>query len=38
MKKAELALYRDLVGEIKSRVRDAQHRAAMSANAEMIRM
>lgn len=38
MKKAELALYRDLVGEIKSRVRNAQHRAAMSANAEMIRL
>ena len=36
MKKEELALYRDLIGEIKTRVRTGQHRAAMSANAEMI--
>ena len=32
----ELTLYRDLLGEIKSRVRTAQHKAALSANAEMI--
>lgn len=36
MKKEELALYRNLIGDIKSRVRQAQHRAALSANAEMI--
>ncbi len=33
-----LALYRDLLGDIKTRVRQAQHRAALSANAEMIRL
>ena len=38
MKKAELSLYRDLLGDIKGRVRQAQHRAALSANAEMIRL
>lgn len=38
MKKEELTLYRDLLGEIKTRVRSAQHRAALSANAEMIAM
>lgn len=38
MKKNELALYRDLLGDIKARVRQAQHRAALSANAEMILM
>lgn len=38
MKENELAPYRNLLGEIKSRVRQAQHRAAMSANAEMILM
>ncbi len=32
----ELTLYRDLLGEIKTRVRQAQHKAALSANAEMI--
>lgn len=38
MKKAELSFYRDLLGDIKSRVRQAQHRAALSANAELIRL
>jgi len=38
MKTQELALYRDLLGDLKSRVRQAQHRAALSANAEMILM
>lgn len=38
MKPEERTLYRDLLGEIKTRVRQAQHRAALSANAEMIRM
>ena len=38
MKPDELALYRDLLGDIKSRVRNAQHRAALSANAEMLRL
>jgi len=36
--KEEIALYRDLLGEIKNRVRQAQMRAALSANAEMILM
>ena len=38
MKSLELTLYRDLLGEIKTRVRQAQCRAALSANAEMILM
>ena len=38
MKPDELTLYRDLLGDIKSRVRQAQHRAALSANAEMIQL
>jgi hypothetical protein len=38
MKQEELTLYRDLLGDIKTRVRQAQHRAALSANAEMILM
>ncbi|EIC19588.1 DUF1016 N-terminal domain-containing protein [Thiorhodovibrio frisius] len=38
MKAQELTLYRDLLGDIKARVRQAQHRAALSANAEMIRL
>ncbi|WP_295441189.1 DUF1016 N-terminal domain-containing protein, partial [uncultured Thiodictyon sp.] len=38
MKSQELAVYRDLLGDIKTRVRQAQHRAALSANAEMILM
>ena len=38
MNKNELTLYRDLLGDIKTRVRQAQHRAALSANAEMIPM
>lgn len=38
MKKEELTLYRDLLGDIKTRVRHAQRRAALSANAEMILM
>lgn len=36
MKTSELAQYRDLLGDIKTRVRQAQHRAALSANAELI--
>ena len=36
MKAQELTVYRDLLGDIKTRVRQAQHRAALSANAEMI--
>jgi predicted nuclease of restriction endonuclease-like (RecB) superfamily len=36
--KPELTLYHDLLGDIKMRVRQAQHRAAISANAEMIFM
>ena len=36
MKKEELTFYRDLLGDIKTRVRQAQHRAALDANAEMI--
>jgi predicted nuclease of restriction endonuclease-like (RecB) superfamily len=35
---AELTFYRDLLADIKVRVRAAQHRAALSANAEMILM
>ncbi len=38
MNTQELSLYRDLLGDIKTRVRQAQHRAALSANAEMIRL
>ncbi|NQU38669.1 MAG: DUF1016 domain-containing protein [Lentisphaerae bacterium] len=38
MKSDELMLYRNLLGDIKSRVRHAQHRAALSANAEMLRL
>jgi predicted nuclease of restriction endonuclease-like (RecB) superfamily len=38
MKNQELTFYRDLLGEIKIRIRQAQHRAALSANAEMILM
>ncbi|GHU15102.1 hypothetical protein FACS189441_6280 [Betaproteobacteria bacterium] len=34
----ELALYRDLLADIKTRLRQSQHRAARSANAEMLRM
>jgi predicted nuclease of restriction endonuclease-like (RecB) superfamily len=34
----ELKLYRDLLADIKGRVRAAQHKAALSANAEMILM
>jgi len=36
MKKEEITLYRNLLGDIKTRVRQGQHRAALSANAEMI--
>jgi hypothetical protein len=32
MKTGELTLYRDLVGDIKSRVSQAQHRAALPAD------
>ncbi len=35
MKPQELTLYRDLLGDIKRRVRQAQHRAALFAIAEM---
>ena len=38
MKKEELSFYRDLLGDIKTRVRQGQHRAAFSDNAEMIAM
>jgi predicted nuclease of restriction endonuclease-like (RecB) superfamily len=38
MNSNELTLYRDLLGDIKTRVRAAQHRAALSANSEMIRL
>lgn len=38
MKVPELVVYRDLLGDIKRRVRQAQYRAALSANAEMILM
>jgi predicted nuclease of restriction endonuclease-like (RecB) superfamily len=38
MKKEEITLYRDLLGDIKTRLRQAQHRAALSANTEMILM
>ena len=34
----KLAFYHDLLGDIKHRVCQAQHRAALSANAEMIAM
>ncbi|MEI6415803.1 MAG: PDDEXK nuclease domain-containing protein [Pseudomonadota bacterium] len=34
----DLILYRDLLGDIKTRVRQAQHKAALSANAEMLLM
>src|SRR5439155_24340714 len=33
---AEITLYRKLLGDIKTRVRQAQHQAALSANAEML--
>lgn len=36
MNKPELALYRDLLGDIKARVRTAQARAVRSANTELI--
>ena len=32
----EIAIYRELLADIKARIRAAQHRAALSANAEMI--
>ncbi len=32
----ELALCRDLLADIKARIRAAQHSAALSANAEMV--
>jgi predicted nuclease of restriction endonuclease-like (RecB) superfamily len=38
MKPEELSFYRDLLGDIKIRVRQGQRRAALSANAEMIHM
>lgn len=38
MKSSEFDIYRDLLGEIKTRVRQAQHRATLSANAEMLVM
>jgi len=36
MNQEALTLYRDLLGDIKTRVRAAQHRAVLAANAEMI--
>ena len=36
--KANMTLYSDLLADIKMRIRHAQNRAVMSANAEMIRM
>jgi len=36
MNSDERSPHHDLLGEIKSRVRTAQHRAALSANAELI--
>ena len=38
MNKNELSLYSELLSEIKARVRQAQQRAVLSANAEMILM
>lgn len=38
MNPSELTIYRDLLSDIKNRVRHSQHRAALSANAEMIAM
>lgn len=38
MKPEELTFYRDLLGDIKTRVRQGQRRAALSANSEMIHM
>jgi len=38
MKPEEFTFYCDLLGDIKVRVRQGQHRAALSANAEMIHM
>ncbi|MEI7767693.1 MAG: PDDEXK nuclease domain-containing protein, partial [Phycisphaerae bacterium] len=38
MKKQELTLYRDLLGDIKTRVRQAQNRAAHAANTELLFM
>ena len=35
---AEIAFYRELLADVKARVRKAQHKAAFSANAEMILM
>ena len=35
MNTSELALYTQLLSDIKDRVRNAQHRAILSANAEM---
>ena len=34
--KQDVAIYRDLLADIKARIRAAQHRAALSANAEMV--
>ena len=34
--KQEVVIYRDLLADIKARIRAAQHRAALSANAEMV--
>jgi hypothetical protein len=38
MNPTEISLYKSLIGDIKSRVRQAQNKAALSANAEMIFM
>jgi hypothetical protein len=34
----DLVFYQDLLADIKTRLRQSQHRAALSANAEMLRM
>lgn len=38
MKKDELAIYSHLLGDIKTRGRQVQHRAALSVNAEKIHL
>lgn len=36
--KADLALYADLLGDIKSRIRQAQNRAALAVNTDLVRL
>jgi hypothetical protein len=38
MNKEQIQLYKALLGDIKSRIRQAQTKAVLSANAEMIAM